>query len=201
MDPVRASDIHTEERNEGLSPVKVFVVMMTLLIAGAVWLSVVLKDDDRAASAPSPSPAITTPTAQPTPQSKEFFAQRLHELERIGQRIYETQNLRLLDQVYTVKSPTRREVVKDIHVLRRLSVTVEAHYKQLGVRLLRVSQSSATIRERARVILRFFSASGRDITQGSPVRTQVTHWILRRQDGIWLIQRGLTTDIRRNQSS
>ena len=193
MDPVRASDLHTEERNEGLSLVKVLVVMMALLIAGAVWLSVVLKDDDRAASAPSPSPVATRPTAQATP-SKEFLIRRLRELQQIGVRLYETKDLSLRHLMYFQNSPLRAQVADEIHYLQKMKVTVKARYRPLAIQVVRATSSKAVLLEKARITLRFFDALKRDVTKGAATQLQRTKWVLKRQGEKWLIFDGVVIE-------
>lgn len=179
----------TQGGPRGFKPLAVFAVIAVLLAGGLTIFFALAKPNDP----PSSNSKTSTLTAQEA-------SRQLRRLIALDARAARTGDLSLLGSVVTSDGPLRSKAVKSLEKLKRDGVSDQSRIKWVMTRV--DSRSTDTIKiSGTRIVYPCYRANGEDVTHGPVAMRQEGLWILRNQNGSWLLdsaklvsQRALNVD-------
>ena len=164
-----------------LPPVAVFVVLLTVGAAGAIFLVAGRSSSpERSATAPSESVSAN----EGTKVRPELLFRRLEEQSF---RAFEERDLSLMRGLYTEDSPVREAAIADVQRLTRDRTRVQIDSLTTELWVDSVTTDEIRLTQKVVLDLSFFSAQGVEVTEGSAEERQTIEWVLRREDATWLI--------------
>ena len=177
--PAASSWMDEEEQRRGLSPTRVFVVLLIVvaLLVG-IGLLATSNNDPVADDQPLPSTnnfALTDDQA----------IARFKELDQISEGAYAARDESLVTQYTTSDSPLRPSGYEDIRQLQKDDIEFRPRSKTLSVVVLRNDPEEIAIQQIVVQRPIFRTESGKDVSENhGPVRLTI-EWILRREGSSW----------------
>ncbi len=171
----------------GLSPVRAFFLLGTLLTAIAAGF---FATRDPAPSAPSASPPRSPDYALTDAEAiAEFERLRLNAIAAVRGR-----DLSLVDEVFTPGGPLHRRATREINALLEKSVVDHTKFISLDVRIVRNASTEIRILERSRLEPCFRTVEGADVSTGPAAVRQVAEWTMHLHGTRWLLHDAVISD-------
>ena len=149
------------------------------VLASALWLFWI-RDNEPQQNSSRPAPTSSVASTDEVLAAFEY-------LDDLRIRALEERDLGLLNDVFTSTSPARARVARTIQDLLANEVTVNEHRTVIDVGLVNRTSREARIQQVFEFDPEFVSDDGRDVTKGGGRERQEVIWVLRLQDGTWLI--------------
>jgi hypothetical protein len=157
------------------------------VIGAAATYALTRPDESDPGRALGPAPSTSPPDNSLTgPQAIDRFK----ELDELRITAIEKRDERLLRQIFT-DGPAQRRVQRTIRTLRKQRAYADEQLQVLSTGVVSNTASEITVRQVALFDLRFEDPRGRDITRDGGLERQTTDWVLRLQNGVWLMHDGV----------
>jgi hypothetical protein len=163
-----------------VGPIKAFVIL--LAVVGMVVAVAVLTRQREAPSAP----ATTSGAPDYSLTNAEALA-RFKELKQLRDKTYHQRDASLVTSLYSSDSPRRLDAIRELRQLRNDHVIDETRFVTLDVAVVSNSSKEIGLRQEVMVYPKVTSESGKDVTTGGHVEKRTVQWILRLEDGVWLV--------------
>ena len=174
-------DEEEEQQRRGLSPTRVFVVLL-IVVALLVGIGLLATSNN-------------DPVAddQPLPDTNNFAltdAQaiaRFKELDALRIRAYTKRDVSLLDDYVTTTSPLRSEMFEDIEKLMQREVLFQPKLQNQQLSVEQNQPEEVVIRQVVRESTRFVSEEGQDVSRFSGPILLTVDWTMHLERDRWLI--------------
>jgi hypothetical protein len=177
-----------EPKSKGADPVRVFVILASILVAiGAFFLFT--QTDSPPGNKATPTSANETPDFSLT--DAEAIA-RFKELQALKLRLYRTKDRSLIDDIFTADSPSLRIVEQDLEKLIAESIEFRSSYSTEDLFLQTNEATEIRLRQVVIVRPRLIDSDGLNASSSKSQR-QTVLWVLHPEIDEWRIYKTVVT--------
>ncbi|MDQ3532148.1 MAG: hypothetical protein M3456_07200 [Actinomycetota bacterium] len=188
-----------------MSPVRAFLLLLALLVLAGVVLLMTTRPEraepiqmERSQGAGENGVTPERPESRPEERLTKAEAKKIFErLDQARIRAYRRRNLKRISGFLTSNSPIEKTVKEEIRRLRKDSVLDRTVFETRRLSVRRITRKTIELVQVVAIDPMFITDSGEDLTLSSAADKDTIKWKLRKDDGDWLIHKGLVIDRKR----